>query len=160
MAEIKHLDAFEYYYSLGSARTYEQVAQKFNVKYSTVNNWGYKEKWQEEVRYRDTELLKENRRLSLIGRRSEAKTYKKVADASIQTYIEKLKKGKIEIKSVKDLDLLVRLSCYLDEFVELGEEKIIAESVEEQSAGATSNTNDNEKIEIVFDMNGGVSSED
>ena len=158
MAEIKHLDAFEYYYSLGSARTYEQVAQKFSKSVKTVQNWGYSEKWQEEVKLRDIEQLKENRRLSLLGRRTKAKEYKKIVEASIGQYVEKLKKGKIEIKSVKDLETLIKLQGYLDDFVLNGEEKVLYDSpagVEEQSAGATSN-----EIKITFNIDGGVSSED
>ena len=82
MAELKHLDAFEYYYSLGSARTYEQVAQKVNKSVKTVGIWGSKEKWQEEVRLRDLEAVKESRRQSLINRRSKATEYKKIVEAS------------------------------------------------------------------------------
>ena len=155
MAEIKHLDAFEYYYSLGSARTYEQVAQKFNVKYNTVNNWGYKEKWQEEVKLRDIEQLKENRRLSLVGRRSKAKEYKTIVEACIGQYVEKLKKGKVEVKSVKDLETLIKLQCYLDDFVVNGEEKVLYDSpvgVEEQSAGATSIEDNSNKFDFTFEI--------
>lgn len=61
VAEIKHLDAFEYYYALGSARTYEQVALKFNKKEKTIRQWGSTEKWVEEVKKLDLKALKENR---------------------------------------------------------------------------------------------------
>lgn len=160
MVDIKHLDAFEYYYSLGSARSYEKVAQKFNRSEKTVNTWGYKEKWAEEVRYRDTEQLKENRRQSLISRRSSASKYQKLVDGSLKVYLEELKKGRIKVETVKDLDTLVKLACYLDDFVLDGEDRIIGETVEEQSAGDVNNSAENEKIEIIFDLNGGVSSED
>lgn len=135
MADIKHLDAFEYYYAMGSARTYDKVAQKFNVKPKTVEAWGYKEKWQEEVRYRDTEQLKENRRQSLLNRRVKARDYKKLVEGSLKVYLEELKKGRIKVETVKDLDTLVKLACYLDDFVIDGEDRLIGETVEEQSAG-------------------------
>lgn len=158
MAEIKHIEAFEFYYAMGSARSYEKVAQEFNKSLTTVGKWGKSENWQEEVKLRDIEQLKENRRLSLLGRRNKAKEYKKIVEASIGQYVDKLKKGKIEIKSVKDLETLIKLQGYLDDFVLNGEEKVLYDSpvgVEEQSAGATSN-----EIKITFDIDGGVSSED
>ena len=135
MAELKHLDAFEYYYSLGSARTYEQVAQKVNKSVKTVGIWGSKEKWQEEVRLRDLEAVKESRRQSLINRRSKATEYKKIVEASLDDYVKRLKKGNIEVKSVKDVDVLMRLMCFLDGYALDGEDMIIGETVQDQSAG-------------------------
>lgn len=135
MAELKHLNAFEYYYSLGSARTYEQVAQKFNKSVKTVGIWGSKEKWQEEVRLRDLEAVKESRRQSLINRRSKATEYKKIVEASLDDYVKRLKKGNIEVKSVKDVDVLMRLMCFLDGYALDGEDRIIGETVQDQSAG-------------------------
>ena len=46
-----------------------------------------------------------------------------------------LKKGNIEVKSVKDVDTLMRLTCFLDGYALDGEDMIIGETVQDQSAG-------------------------
>lgn len=51
----RHLEAFEYYYRLGSDRTYEAVARQFNGSHRTVNRWGKEFNWQERVRLRELE---------------------------------------------------------------------------------------------------------
>ena len=150
MAEIKHIDAFEYYYAQGPARNLDNVAQEFNKSIKTVKVWSAKEKWQEEIKYRDIEILKENRRQSLIGRRSKASDYKKLVDGSLKVYLEELKKGRIKVETVKDLDTLVKLACYLDDFVIDGEDRLIGETVQDQSAGDANRTTDTEETKSVL----------
>ena len=127
VAEIKHLDAFEFYYSLGSARTYEQVAQEFNKSEKTIRNWGYVEKWAEEIKLRDLEALKEARRKSVKERVSKSIKYQKIIDASIGKYIEGLKNGEVIINSVSDLERLFKLDAYLDGYINAA----VTEQIEE-----------------------------
>ena len=127
MAEIKHLDAFEFYYSLGSARTYEQVAQEFKKSEKTIRNWGYAEKWAEEIKLRDLEVLKETRRKTIQERVAKGMKYQKIIEASIGKYIDGLKSGAVVISSVNDLEKLFKLDAYLDGYVH----SAVTEQIEE-----------------------------
>lgn len=156
MADIRHLDAFEFYYALGSARTHEQVAQKFNKSRRTVETWSYKEKWQEEIKRRNFDALEDSRRQSILSRRNKATQYQNIIKGSINTYIERLKQGKIEITDVKDLDRLIRLDLLLDGYVYAGETALLNEEKEKQK----DNSDEKESISISFDIKGGVDGED
>ena len=59
---IKHLEEFEIYYNLGNSRSYREVAEGIGKSPRTVETWGLKEKWSDEVKLRDLEVLKEQRK--------------------------------------------------------------------------------------------------
>lgn len=127
MADIKHLDAFEFYYSLGSARTYEQVAQKFNKSKKTIQNWGYAEKWTDEIKLRDLEVLKEAREKSKKARFKKGNEYQKIVIFAIKTFADKLNNHEIELNSISDLERLIKLDAYLDGYID----SAIVEQMEE-----------------------------
>lgn len=49
----RHLEAFEYYYSLGSKRSHALVASKFGVRATTVARWSMSFNWQGRIVERD-----------------------------------------------------------------------------------------------------------
>lgn len=49
------IEAFEYYWSLGSDRALEKVASKFKVSLATAKTWSYKNNWKKKIE--DRELL-------------------------------------------------------------------------------------------------------
>ena len=59
---IKHIEEFEIYYNLGNSRSYREVAERIGKSPRTVETWGLKEKWSDEVKLRDLEVLKEQRK--------------------------------------------------------------------------------------------------
>lgn len=138
---------YQLYKSLGKERTYTKVAELMGLSIKTVETWGYKEKWQEKI---NEEYEKKAEELQNKREELELKGFE-VALAVMDVLSEKIKGGKITKEMAQIYETF--LTCPLS-VVDKGE------TVKEQSAGATSNTNDKEKIEIVFDMNGGVSSED
>lgn len=158
MADIKHFEAFEYYYALGSARSYEKVAQKFNTHINTIKKWGSKENWQKEVEFRDVDALYESRKRSRLAHKRKSDQYQNVLKGSLNTYIEKLKKGQIEISTVNDLDKLIRLDLYLDGYVYDAETSLYFEEVERLKEKYK--TDEKEGISISFDIKGGVDGED
>ena len=115
---IKHLEEFEIYYNLGNSRSYREVAERIGKSPRTVETWGLKEKWSDEVKLRDLEILKEQRKQTVKERTQQAKKYKEIVNASIGEYIKKLQKNEIEITSICDLDRLIRLSCFLDGYMD------------------------------------------
>lgn len=138
---------YQLYKSLGKDRTYAKVAELMGMSEKTIKKWGCTDKWQDKLKadYIDlsVELSEKRQQLELKGF--------EVALEVMDALNEKVKSGKItkEMAQIYETFLTCPLSV-------VGK----GETVKEQSAGATSNTNDKEKIEIVFDMNGGVSSED
>ena len=139
--------AYQLYKSLGKDRTYARVAEIMGKSEKTIRNYGYQGKWQERL---NEEVLEKADAINKKREELELKGFE-VALAVMDVLSEKIKGGKItkEMAQIYETFLTCPLSV-------VGK----GETVKEQSAGATSNTNDNEKIEIVFDMNGGVSSED
>jgi len=59
MQETKrHGDAFDYYYSLGAARSYTEVARKFNVSRTSLAKWAKAFNWMDRIAQRDIENSK------------------------------------------------------------------------------------------------------
>lgn len=161
MSELKHLEAFEFYYALGSDRNLKSVAQKFNKGVRTVEGWASKEKWQDEVRNRNFALVRANRDNNLLAQQEEAKDYKKLARALLGQYMEKIKKEQIEIKSVGDLERLVnvigKLNGWVDSAGAFADGVLdIADGVGTQPEGVKLNGQTIEGIDIVLDIEGGA----
>lgn len=55
---LNHKEAFEYYYSLGSERSYYLVATKFKCVKSTIYNWSKAFNWLKRIEQRDMENAK------------------------------------------------------------------------------------------------------
>jgi len=51
-----HIQAFEYYYSLGIVRSHPKVAAKFNMSVHAVSGWAVSFQWTKRVAERDAEL--------------------------------------------------------------------------------------------------------
>lgn len=135
---------YELYKALGSERTYGRVAELMGLSEKTVRQWGYKEKWQERLNNdfidKSKEIQKKREELEHLG-----------FDVAITAL------GKIKDK-IEDSKLSKELGQIYELFLTTPYKAFgITESVEEQSACATSGA---DKIEIKFDITGGVSSED
>lgn len=129
----KHIDAFDYFYQLGGAASNENcrlVAEKFQISERTFWNWYKKLGWKERVHLRNID----------VGKRVEEKTNTTIADnkANYLSYVHKLFndwKAKVdagevpvEIKSVSDVDKIVKLALLLqDEATDKTETKIQSE---------------------------------
>lgn len=137
VGQLKHINEFEYYYDLGTTRSCTLVAEKFNRKPKTVENWCYIEGWQEEVKLRDREALELARQRAVIDKVEAVVDYRKIIKESLLVYVDKLKKGKVDIKSVQDMERLMKLDIGL------------LESIEESGDG--------EGINIKMDTDGGGS---
>ncbi|OPY24753.1 MAG: hypothetical protein A4E26_00143 [Methanobacterium sp. PtaU1.Bin097] len=116
----KHIDAFDYFYSLGgvaSAENCRLVADKFQISERTFWNWYKNLGWKERVHLRNID----------VGKKVEEKTNTTIADnkANYLSYVHKLFndwKAKVdagevpvEIKSVSDVDKIVKLALLLQD---------------------------------------------
>ena len=110
---LKHFETFEYYYSLGSARSCSQVAENFNISERTVYNWSKWFKWKQRIKDRDinnAKKLEEKTDTTLL----ETKTkYLVVIQATLYQYMKSLKSGNIRVNSVTDLEKLAKLELFL-----------------------------------------------
>lgn len=109
----RQLQAFEYYYGLGDLRTYGKVASFIGTSATSIRNWAEKFKWEERIKALDTaryaEIADYDKRQVL----KEIISYRRAIKASVAKYLEALKNNQIEIKSVKDLSVLIRLDMDL-----------------------------------------------
>lgn len=102
--------AFETYYKLGNGRTYVKVAGQVGRAERTVRRWAEDFRWPERVRERERQAAE-----FLLMQKSaeeEAKTKEKhltLIDATVSQWSKKLLEGGIKLRSVEDLERLIRL---------------------------------------------------
>jgi hypothetical protein len=144
----KHELAFQIYYSLGESRTCKQVADLMGLKEKTIQTWSSTYKWsariEKELKEKSEEIKRKREELESLGF--------EVAIAALNKLKEQIDSGK-GLSKEKAQMFEIYLSCPLSL---IGN----AESGQMQSAGDVNSGNGKEKIEIIFDINGGVGSED
>jgi len=110
----KMLEAYDYYFSLGPGRTYQQVADKYKVHHQTVYVWKNRFKWDERIAERDQLIAKRLQRQtnnSIVKARSQYRediaSHLSIINEAILTAIDKTTKEVIlKIKTPNDLNLL------------------------------------------------------
>ena len=137
--------AYELYKTLGEKRTYGQVAEIMGLKEKTIQTWGYKNKWQdrlkEDYKEKTNEIRQKREELELLGIDT--------ALAALNLIKTRIESGKLGKETAQTYEAFLRTPLEL-----LG----VGETVKDQTACASPSTDN--KIEICFDINGGVSSED
>ena len=138
--------AYELYNSLGEKRSYEKVAELMGLSVKTVGLWGSKGKWQEKIEQeyqaKTNEIRQKREELELLGF--------DVALSALGKIKDKINDGKLNKELGQIYELFLSCPFNLNNS---------PSGVEDKSAGDVNNNTDN-KIEICFDINGGVSSED
>ena len=121
---LQHKEAFEYYYSLGEARSLQQVAKRFTVSETSARKWSAAFNWQERVVQRDIEISKGLEKKTNTTILNEKANYRRIIKESISGI------GEIKINNPKDLDTLVKLDLLLmGEATEKTENAIVIEGV-------------------------------
>lgn len=112
---LRHREAFEFYYALGSNRSYPQVASQFTISLTSVKKWAKSFKWQDRVKERDiknTRKLEEKTDETIIQAKSK---YLAIIQNTLYKYEVALQSGDIKINNVKDLATLANLEMSLRE---------------------------------------------
>lgn len=109
----RQLQAFEFYFGLGEVRSKQKVADYIGVSYQTIVNWSQRFNWDERCEALERANYAKIQELDKKRLLQEIVQYRKIIKASVTKYLEELKKGGIEIKSVKDLATLIRLDLDL-----------------------------------------------
>lgn len=110
---LRHKDAFEYYYSLGSGRSYYAMAIKLGVSKSTIGKWGRAFHWQERVEQRDIEIGKKlpaKTNETVIAIKANYRAEIKNQFNILKKMLDELKKEGIKIKDATGLKDV--LGCY------------------------------------------------
>lgn len=114
----RQLQAFEYYFGLGEVRSKQKVADYIGVSYQTINNWMKTYNWDERCKALERANYAQIQEFDKKQLLKEIVNYRKIIKASVTRYLEELKKGGIEIKSVRDLATLIRLDLDLLVYVD------------------------------------------
>lgn len=114
VGSAEQIEAFELYYSLGSERSLQLVADKLGRNKRTVQGWSSKYKWDNRVAQRALEVAKqagiEELHRETLAMRTE---YRKVIDTLIEQACKDIQEGKLQIESIKDFERLVKLDLFL-----------------------------------------------
>ena len=162
---IKHREAFEYYYSLGDARTLKMVSERFNCTLRTAELWSATFKWQNKIHERDKAIADELQKklvksavddkvkyhkmiISLINPVLKGMQYQALmsAEAKAQYLMNNPDTVVVKVASVTDLERLVKLDMLLvgEDTERVGVHNSIKSLVE-----AFSKESENEQKEIV-----------
>lgn len=109
---LKHKEAYEYYYSLGSERSLQKVADEFKVTLKAVAQWNMSFNWQERTTQRDTEIGKKLQEKTIDTILNEKANYRKIIKIAVGQIVDNMRNGDISYK-IQDLDKLIRLDMYL-----------------------------------------------
>lgn len=110
---LEQKQAFEYYYNLDSNRNLREVARHFGKSPATIFNWNKKFNWQERVEIRDSENARRIEQASNETIVEVKAKYHKIIKAVIGKFVEDFQQGNIKIRSIKDLEKLMRLDLEL-----------------------------------------------
>jgi hypothetical protein len=150
---LRQREAFEFYYSLGDSRNLKKVAQEFGVSDRTVEIWSKKYGWQERVVQKNIEvgkLLSDRMNEEIV---TEKARYRALIKVVINDVVSSLKEkdGTIKVKSIQDLERLIKLDLLL-----MGEATENTSSTVSQSVTMTAEDREDlktvvESIREVFD---------
>ena len=125
----KHIEAFEYYYSLGNKRTLKKVSEKYSCSIPNIKKWSRAFNWQERVKLRDIENSKalENKLKPKTNKiivntkadyRAEIKSQLNILKAILNNTIKDIKAGNIidiaDTGNLKDVVNSYEKLCTLD----------------------------------------------
>nr|WP_319372465.1 hypothetical protein [uncultured Methanobacterium sp.] len=116
----KHIDAFEYFYSLGGAASAEncrRVADKFQISERSFWNWYKDLEWKERVHILNIEVAKGVEKKTVSTLIENKAKYLSYAHKLFDDWKLKVDAGEVpvEIKSVSDVDKIVKLALLLQD---------------------------------------------
>jgi tetratricopeptide (TPR) repeat protein len=113
----KHLQAFERYYALGIKRTIPQLAKDLGISEPTLKRWAKAFNWNKRVDQKDRLVFEKMQKENAEEFEKAIIFYQKsIRELIKRDFIEPLKRGgelPFEIKSAKDLEVLMKLDVLL-----------------------------------------------
>ncbi len=100
-------EAFEFYYNLGKQRSLKAVAIQFKRSERTIAGWSSKYSWMDRVAQKDIDEAEGQEKQGLV---LDVKVrYRQLFNSLITVFEKDFKAGKIKIKSIQDLERVVKL---------------------------------------------------
>jgi hypothetical protein len=106
-------EMFEYYYSLGSQRSFVKVCEKFNVSETSVKRYAKSFNWTKRVEQRDLANANELERRTNEAVVNSKAMYREMIKELTDQFAKDVKAGKIKIRSTKAFVELVQLDMEL-----------------------------------------------
>lgn len=107
-------EAFEFYYHLGSQRSLRLVAEKFDRTERTVAGWSRSFNWVARVQQREIEEDKNLNTGNISAQTTDVRTrYRIVLNNLIAKATKSIADGTLKIKTIKDLDTIIKLDLLL-----------------------------------------------
>lgn len=125
---FEHHAAFERYYVAGKDRSLAALAGECGVSERTVKRWSLAFDWQLRVEQRDLENGKKLAQVTDATIIAAKVRLRKVVDATLGRYVEAFQQKDVEVKTVADLERLVKMTLLL-----LGEPDSRSEEVKENA---------------------------
>jgi len=119
-----HKKAFEYYYSLGEKRNYQDVARHFGYSVPSVKLWGREFAWKRRLKEREGEVARAMAARNVGNEVSNRTRNKQIIQLALVQLAKAIAEGKIKF-NLSDLDRLVRLESFLDQGPDSRHEVII-----------------------------------
>jgi hypothetical protein len=136
---LRHMEAFEYFYSLGDSRSLRAVAEKFTISETSAKLWARSFGWDDRVTQRDIEAAKKLEKKTMTTVVNEKANYRKIIRAAVGDFVARLKEGQVKIETVAEFEKLVKLDLLL-----------MGENTEKTEVTGAVNVNENEeKKEII-----------
>ena len=103
-----HKQAFEFYYGLGSKRSYKAVAERFDVSASTIKNWSRSFRWRERIDEKDSAVTRE-----MVDQTSQQTVEQhernlKIVQTGLMRTAKDIAEGKVKVR-MQDLERLMLL---------------------------------------------------
>lgn len=144
----KHQEAFEYWFRDGNPRTTNEVAMKFGMNISTVDNWKREFEWERRRVDRNAKVSDyvEDHAIMQLG---DAKLkFLDIAHTTIDKYVAQLKRDEVTL-TPSEFERIVRLAMFLYDQPDSRKEIVTVDAVdkairelEEELARVTQSAND------------------
>tara|TARA_R100000808_G_C2115447_1_gene128232 strand:- start:451 stop:1059 length:609 start_codon:yes stop_codon:yes gene_type:complete len=124
--------AFNFYYSMGSRRSYKKVAEMFNVDVALVKQWASDLNWRMRVTETDMDMRRKVNN-ELMGELQSIKVkYKRMILNLLDTAFDDILEGDLKVSSIADLERIVKLNLLIDgEATERRETTILSQTEDE-----------------------------
>lgn len=110
---LRHKDAFEYYYTLGSKRSFRLVQSEYKVSGKTIASWSKAFNWQERIQQRDIEVSKGLEKKTNKEIINDKANYVRIIKEAMRQFEENLNKKKVPLESTQDMERLTKLHLLL-----------------------------------------------
>lgn len=111
--EVRHLEAFQYYYSLGDDRSLNLVSKQLQIGLITVKRWSIKFEWQKRIIDLEN-IVKDKLQKEFVNDIvKQKKENLKIVIALLNLAKQQINDKKLKPKDISDIDKLLKLHALL-----------------------------------------------